>query len=281
MRLIIIIVLSTFSLSYSRAQSIAQTYQLGIKAYELNNYEACIDFMSRVSYFDSNNQYKSDANYYIAQCLVATHQITAAYKHYELSANFTINSEKQNRILLEKARLMILEKDFKFAIQELYQLYIPEESNLFQVHQFFLFTALYGNNQYDKSKQHLLKCIESSDSIQVLDIYNQITKKLNPKRPSRAQLYSVIIPGSGQFYAGDVKNALNSMALMTGIVYLYFNTAKNYGFISAFVSILPWVSRYHTGGGKNANRAMLKRQEKLKGRYYKQLIELTPKEIRQ
>jgi hypothetical protein len=87
-------------------------------------------------------------------------------------------------------------------------------------------------------------------------------KKLHRPSPKIAYWMSVVIPGSGQLYAGDIKNGMNSFVLSIGLAILTYNIAVSKSILDALITAFPWWQRYHIGGYNAAKRiAINKRQE--------------------
>jgi hypothetical protein len=63
---------------------------------------------------------------------------------------------------------------------------------------------------------------------------------------------SIFLPGLGQFYAGDIKNGLNSLLLTGGFFTIGFIVAINYSLVDAMVAVVPWIQRYYVGGYNRA-----------------------------
>ena len=95
----------------------------------------------------------------------------------------------------------------------------------------------------------------------------------NPK-PKTAKILSMIVPGSGQFYAGDIKNGINSLLLTGGFIYLGVHAALNYGIINSLASASPWIQRYYLGGFKRAELIAEERLALKRDRIYQQILDV-------
>jgi len=93
--------------------------------------------------------------------------------------------------------------------------------------------------------------------------------------PKVAGVLSIVIPGSGQLYAGDYKNAVNSFLLVAVFAAIGTDMFIRYAWYDSLISVFPWFLRYYTGGYKNAMKiAEQKRTEKRNKRLNK-IIETT------
>ena len=74
------------------------------------------------------------------------------------------------------------------------------------------------------------------------------------KAPARHVFLSMIFPGAGQFYAGDLKNGFNSLILNAGLLTWFVSYAFTYSTIDAAFTIGPWFYRYYLGGFQRAGK---------------------------
>ena len=78
-------------------------------------------------------------------------------------------------------------------------------------------------------------------------------RKLNNPNPKTALVLSIIFPGAGQIYAGDVKDGINSLLLTSFIAVVAVYVAFEYQPLDA-ISIVPWFMRFYQGGIFNAKK---------------------------
>jgi hypothetical protein len=126
----------------------------------------------------------------------------------------------------------------------------------------------FSQGEYQKSKALFKEVSPDTSVVNELFIKNAKIDKLKPKT---AKILSIIIPGLGQFYAGDVKNGLNSFILSGGLMFLGVRSAINNSVLDAALSIMPWYQRYYTGG---YNKAEAIAEAKIKERRFKVFNEL-------
>lgn len=267
-----VLISSLISVCSLKAQSLQESYRLGCELFELGDLMGASDLLNRVVYFDEKGTYKSDCYYKLAKSHLALQEVSLAFKYYEMAIVSCSNTSQANDIILEKSLELIKHKQFLSALQELYSLYDLNEPQQ-KLNDYLTAIALYGNAEYIEAEKYFLAMVQSpADSATIHSIFLQIDKKLDPRRPGRARNISYVFPGLGQIYAGNLKSSINSMVLMGAIGVLYFTTVAEYGLISGFITVLPWLSRYHVGGAENAKRAMLERQKNLKSKYFDQLL---------
>ena len=112
---------------------------------------------------------------------------------------------------------------------------------------------------------------ESKTKIEQLFIKNEKINRLNPRT---ARILSMIIPGLGQFYAGDIKNGTNSIILTLGIATWGIVTAvKSTSPFDVLVTAAPWFQRYYMGGYKKAEQIAINEKKKRRSKVYNQILD--------
>lgn len=239
------------------AQNAEQAYNYAREAYSAGNYEETISTCRRIIYFDE--KYASAASLLIADSYFSQKQYTEAATSYENAYYYAGTDSLKQEIVLQKAASLLLSEKYLQAKAELLNLPdnplppIALKRNIYGgICSYMLsdyegassyFEAAYGNNN-DSLKYYLHKL-----------------KKANRLNPKVARTLSLILPGSGQLYGGDVQNALNSMAIIAGFGILYAYTAYTYSHFDAFISIFPWFQRYYVGGAKSAYRITYQKRD--------------------
>ena len=82
-------------------------------------------------------------------------------------------------------------------------------------------------------------------------------------------MLSIILPGSGQVYSGDLKDGLNSLLLLSGLFYLGTS-----GSLINPVAIFPFFYRYYIGGILNAKQTAGEKRKEKQYDYYANLKEI-------
>lgn len=166
--------------------------------------------------------------------------------------------------LIGKSGALLMQQKFTAAKRELLNLptNLPEKWNSRKL--LYLGSALYGERNFDQAEQTLLALIPETDTEKQRLFKKQFNKarKINAKNPQTAKWLSIIIPGSGQFYAGDLKNGLNSMGLNAVMAWWFIYTIQKTSLNDAILSTGSWVFRYYAGGYKRA--AIITEEQKTK-----------------
>jgi hypothetical protein len=98
-------------------------------------------------------------------------------------------------------------------------------------------------------------------------------KKISKISPKKAKVLSMIMPGLGQLYVGDVKNGLNSFLLSTGLLALGLRSAFINNPLDAAIATLPWFQRYYQGGYKKAELIAVAKIQEKRYKIYNQLLD--------
>lgn len=254
------------------AQNLEQTFRLGMDSYESGNYEGALTFLNRVAYFDSTGSYLLNANLTMANCYVQLGKLGEAKTHFNRAVNSTETVRIKDSILLTKAKMEILNEQFHYALQDLFSL-SGQYTDQTRVGDFYLSICFYGLNDFEGFKSSFEKLgLNTTDSIRISEISLKLEKKLAAKRVTRIKVMSYILPGSGQIASGQIRDGINSIALLSGVMALYLVTVREYGFLNGLIAVSPWFTRYYGGGIENAEAAALTRQAKIKDKYFREVL---------
>jgi TM2 domain-containing membrane protein YozV len=132
-------------------------------------------------------------------------------------------------------------------------------------------------NDFKQAEHYFSILLDSTRAPMLHKQYLNILKELdhvNRLNPNTAMILSMIIPGTGQFYAGDIKNGLNSLTITS--LFLYFTTRSiiTVGVLEGFTTVFPIYFRYYTGGFKRAKAIAQQRKEYRRAEIYNKLLSL-------
>ncbi|MGR3811222.1 hypothetical protein [Jiulongibacter sp. NS-SX5] len=243
-------------------QGIDQSFQFANSLYELGQYQESVETFKRVLFFDAKGEYGAQSYKKMADCLYETGEYGEAAYYYDL-AYFVHSGEEQAAITLQKASCHLILREYNQAQIELFNL--PNSLTKEQEEQRLFYEAMLAFATEDfESAEALFKGI-STDTLAVHELFRE-NDKINKLSPKKAKILSIILPGLGQFYAGDVKNGINSMLLTGGLLFLGARSAVNTSILDASISVLPWFQRYYSGG---YNKAEAIAEAKIKERRFK------------
>lgn len=265
-----VLIFSLFRSVTVRAQDVAAVFELATQMKAEGNYDAALKLFQRVNFFD--NGYKS------TECLLNTADVYFMLNDYNKAAEFyeyayfsTSNDSLRNLISLSKSAVFIYQKKFLEALQELFS--VTDDVSVKRTKDIYLITTYYGLNKFEECKQILFEMRNDSASQKKIARLIAKAEKVQKRNPNTARIMSMIIPGLGQVYSGDVRDGINSFVITGAFVYLALNTAIQYSFLEA-TSVLPWFSRYYMGGYNHARIIAINRIEEKQYSIYLQLLKM-------
>lgn len=250
------------------AQDLEQTYLLGKSNFALGNYQAATIDLERVLFF-GEGKYDSE----VFELLGKIHQNSGDFEHassyFSQAAESSQNTEDFNRNKIAQSSCLILANKAVLAKIELLGL-SEDIPDTIQAKQYFLLgISEFTSGTFEESRKAFKRAISIHNPSQTYRIDSLFDALANVKHPNPkiAKIFSAIVPGSGQFYAGDVKNGLNSILLTGGFITIGAVVAVNYTLLDSFVSVIPWIQRYYIGGikrsGEIAKARKLEKQDEI------------------
>jgi tetratricopeptide (TPR) repeat protein len=264
----LICIISGFEL---KAQNLQETFNLGNSLFEAKSYENAVDVYKRVLFFDENNDFSADVYPKIASSLYETQQFEEAAKYYELAYFSTEDEYFKNEFTLKKLSCHLLVKQLQYAEIELLNLSEGLTDLQKKEEIFFEGTILYAKNDFVNAEKSFKNLVSDTLAIDLLFRKNEKVNKINPKK---AKILSMIMPGLGQFYVGDIKNGLNSFLLTGGLLALGVRSAFINHPIDAAIAVLPWFQRYYQGGFNKAEIIAKAKIDQKRYEIYNEIIDL-------
>jgi tetratricopeptide (TPR) repeat protein len=259
----------------AQSQNFEQTIQFADKQFELKNYQLAVKEYQRALFFSEGNQF--DYLYQqIAHSFYINNQFEQALYFYDLSYKTAKNDSIKFERIFNRSLCFLKTNKFKQSIQELLNL-TDSLSNYFNDRRNFYFAVSYfGLEDFKKSESYFLACLKNADKNARTEIEDLFGRKKNLYRPNpkTAKTLSMILPGSGQIYAGDVKNSLNSVLLTGSFVMLAIVMAQQYSILDAVLTALPWFTRYYKGGYANAKKIAQNKRAIRKDNTYKEVLQI-------
>lgn len=257
--IIIISILSAFNL---QAQSLKETLAFADTMYTEKNYEAALRQYKRVLFFNVSDNENGYVHQRLADCYFAVQNLDKALFEYSIAYNLESNDSIKNEFTFKRVLIYTLLENYNDASMELLSME-DSLSDYFSKRKSFYTGVI--NLQFDsasKAKINFINALNSSDSVSIKKV-ERLFSHYHPNRPhpNLARVLSAIIPGSGQLYIGDYKNAINSLILSGGLATLFMIVAVNYTFVDAFFGVMPYFQRYYLGGIKHARSGAIEKRE--------------------
>lgn len=273
MRIALALIISLLFYNKGASQSLEETYSLATELFDSGAEKEAALYFQRVIYF-GYGKYDADCFQKLAKISweEKDYQQVAIYLNAASAAISDINI--RNEILIKRANALLYIDERQLALQDL--LYIADDvaDSTRKRRDFLLGTIYFLDKEFDKSAASLAACFDKeSDKKQVQTWVHQAASIKHPN-PKKAKNMSRYFPGLGQFYAGDIKNGINSLLLATFFVYTTINTAIAYSFLEAAFSIAPWMQRYYQGGFTRAEMIAQTKLDQKHFKYYQKIVDL-------
>lgn len=272
----ILLILFIFLSNIVFAQDLRQSFDFANELFEKQDYAGASITYRRIIYFDKADLYRKYCYKNIADCLFETKQFEEAADYYELAFFQQKTDSSKTEVLFRKVSCYLIQNSFDYAEIELFNL--PNNLNAEHRRRKVFYSAVlnFSTEKYDLAKLQFLELIDSTDfeSINKIEYLFAKNDKINKLSPRKAKIMSMILPGLGQFYAGDIKNGTNSILLTAGIATWGILAAiKSASPLDAIITMVPWFQRYYTGGYKKAEQIAINQKKARRAKVYNQILD--------
>ncbi|MBK8845757.1 MAG: hypothetical protein IPO27_03990 [Bacteroidetes bacterium] len=236
------------------AQNIEQTKALMQQAYAAGNYSYCTELGERIIYFDTTYKHTAICHLFTGDSYFRQQDYANAASHFEMAAQLTTDDSVRTESLFGTGLSYMLMNDYSTALISLLDIYSNNNETIEKRKLLYTGVAYYYLNDFEKSQSYLNQFANMvhmhQDTIaQLMSITHKKTKRY---KPGKAYTLSLLLPGMGQFYSGDIKNGINALLLVAGLTYLGYNVWINAGVVDAIISVAPWLQRYYYGNAEKA-----------------------------
>lgn len=257
------------------AQDARQTLQYADYLFTQAEYQRAVVHYQRVLFFDAG-EINAECFTRIGDCFSAIDSLKKANLYYDLAFHSASDDSLKDDLLLKRAENLIIMKEYKQALQEIYAV---DESNSHQHSRVMLYQACvaYGLKEFDRAEKFFFQLCDSINhpvEFSLLKKQFRDLKRVNKLNPNTAMILSMIVPGTGQFYAGDIKNGINSMAITSAFMYFTLRSIVVVGVLEGFTTVFPVYFRYYTGGFKRAKAIAQERKEFKQNRIYYNILDI-------
>jgi len=267
-----LIIISILVFSDLKSQSMEETTFMADSFFISQDYENAADLYRRIIFFsvDSVN-YRHYLK--LSECLFHAGHYDEALYYYDIAYNNLDNDTLLNEISFRKTLIYILLKDYKQARRELLNIDTAQSISVQNRYNFYHGVISFREGNYTLAEAFFIASLDSlikKDSNKIREIFTDLPN--GKPNPNTAKWLSIIFPGLGQLYAGDIRNAVNSFILNGILGGLFVYVSLKYGLLDAGLSIFPWFQRYYFGGFKRAAQIALKKQEEKREEVLKKIF---------
>jgi tetratricopeptide (TPR) repeat protein len=272
--------ISLLTYASSLAQSYVQTQTFAAKAMARSDYKTALHAYQRLSFF-GNQQEQSFLNYQIAYCYHQQAKFTLAASYYD-KCFFLAGDSLAQQAVFGKMGVLLGQHKYNEALAEIYAVQTTmkkmDTTRLF----FYEGLAHFGNKDFAEAGNAFKNALIVKDGSAALEIEELLQDdRLSKPNPELAFKLSFFLPGLGQFYAGDVKNGFNALALNSALVLLAVNIATNYTLLDAGIAIVPWFQRYYMGGTEKAKIIAQRKLTENQGEVFNEILDVFERDQKQ
>lgn len=256
------------------SQTVDETVAIGDRFMQMHNYRSAYKYYLRAAFFAPAGQVGTLYGK-LGDASLGAGLYREAVEHYNRAASIEKDDSLRTEWQLKKVTALALDKRYKLALLELLNYSGPFTPGQLKARAYLKGLAYYGLEEFDRAREALLQTLPPSDTLRRHQLETLFTKKnLYRPNPVTAMWLSRFVPGLGQLYAGDWKNAADSFILNGLLGYLLLRDAYRYSLIDSFMGIFPWLERYYTGGYNNARKIALQKRREKRGRIFRKAYQI-------
>jgi tetratricopeptide (TPR) repeat protein len=258
------------SSTVSKSANIESIISFGDSLFLKGNYFNALNEYQR-AYFFAGSELKSQLGGKIANCYLVLNDFNLARSFYDSVLLYSKSESQRISCEFQKILCFMKEDNFGYALLKLNNLKLEDEIQLQRRKNLYQGICCFGIGQYDESYQYFMNSLLNTDTLRRLQLQRLYENQNVLKRPNShvAIILSMIIPGTGQFYSGDIKDGLNSLLLLSGIFYLGTIVTS-----SGLVLIVPLFCKYYLGGIVHTKEIAERKRNEKKYAYYTNLMEI-------
>jgi tetratricopeptide (TPR) repeat protein len=255
------------------SQSIDQLKEYSDEQYEKGNFSIALKEFQRILLFDEEHQF-NDIYDKIATIYYNIRDYNKAIEYYDFAWKAMQNDSIKNELTFRKILCYFQLKDYFLGLTELYDL--PEQLSPYFERKKNLYFAIchFGLDDIYQSLQYFSQIVDSTGMTQIDSSFVQLNKVEKKYDPDKLEMMSIILPGLGQAYAGDLKSGLNSILLLGGIVTYAYHTMLVYSILDGTLVLTSWFYRYYTGGHRKAYELGVEKIQEKRNETYLQVMDI-------
>jgi len=249
------LLLSFLLCSISIAQDLSETFRFGKEQFNFGNSNSAAIAFERVLFF-SEDSFQVESLNYLGEIELRNAQPEKAANYFQRAYNLALDRNKQVELLLKKCASLLEASEIDLALIDLFSIEDEVPDSLRKIKYFLQGIAHFSRMSFTESHQSFLLSLDATEfnKKNKIDSLFVALEAIKGPKPKTAKVLSIILPGLGQLYAGDIKNGINSFLLTGGLIALGINTAINLTLLDALMSVAPWFQRYYLGGYNRAEK---------------------------
>ncbi len=268
------LLISLFVLSQlATAQNVRETRAFADSLFTAGQTDAALPVYERAAYF-MRPDIDASVLERIADCFLASDQPEKALEYFDHSYFVQTSDSIKKELIFKKAACFLRSGNYKYALMELYSMDAGSSSTIENKKNFYIGMSWFGLEDFPKSAEYFVKASEIPANKQKIKEIFADQKKFYRPNPKAASWFSIIIPGAGQFYSGEVLSGINSLLLTGSFVALGFYVISITSPIDALFTALPWFQRYYQGGFQRAAEMAKNKRAENRNKIFNQVIDI-------
>ncbi len=242
------------------------------------NYYSAITEYKRYMFF--NPEDKSYALYNIGMLYRKMHEWQKAIDNLEASISYEKDKNVVEDRRIKLATTLIASQNYNLARLELIKVYEYTQSHTKRLRALYYdgIASVYAfdwNSATESFRKYYSQY--DPDKIQVINsILSDAKSSYKSKR--LAQIFSALIPGSGQIYASDLRNGLNAFFLNGVLIFFSANAINKRDYKSALLISTVLLYRYYTGNIYHAGSAVKRYNMQVNRKACKEILQIVSRD---
>lgn len=255
----------------AKAQDIHELKKFSDEQFYKGNYQLALKEYQRILFFDNNKEY-NELYSKIASIHYQMSDFNLALKYYEFATVVENNDSLRFELALKRTLCKFNQNKYLEALTELFGLPDNPSEFLQKKKNLYLGICYFGLNDYKNSCKFFSDLLDSAGIKKINNLFIDFEHFSMKYRPEKLELMSILLPGLGQIYAGEIFSGLNSIILLSVITVYAMVTAVNYAFIDGMFVLSSWFYRYYSGGYNNASEIAVKKISEKKTELYSEIF---------
>jgi len=242
-------------------QNAERQYELGLTLHQQENYFDAVTEFYRSIFLDSAKAVKAKAYYQIGLCEREMQNWEKSFNAFNLALEIADKDSFKQAVNLAIAANHLAAGNFAFADFKLLKVLMVPHSNFIkdEARLLFLISSIM-QNRWDRASQQVEYIpFLKNDSTNYKKFVHEIEK-------------AIFLPGAGQFYAGDYRNAANAFLLNSLNITLNAALFANGYYVDGILYLLTFTERYYNGNRYQAAQSVIRREHKHDQKIRKELL---------
>jgi tetratricopeptide (TPR) repeat protein len=253
------------------AQTVEETRAYADSLYLAGHFDEALPVYQRTAFFNRPGV-DPEVLSRIADCFISGGDLEKALEFYDHSYFAQTNDSIKKDVLFRKSACYLRSHNYNFALMELLSLEDSLSPGFEKKRNFYLGMTWFGLEDFGKAGNYFEKAAYDSTGQQKIREIFADRRHFYLPNPKLASWLSIIIPGAGQIYSGEIWSGINSLMLTGFFVGLGFYVVNVSSPVDALFTALPWFQRYYQGGFQRAADFAKNKRAKNRSRIFDEVL---------